>query len=214
MNMETMFLKAEDPQALLLAQSVLAAGGLVVFPTDTVYGVAARAFDGAAVERLYAAKERPVEKAIPVLLGEAGDLEQVAAEVPPMALTLAARFWPGPLTIVVPKHPNLPEAVSATATVGVRIPDHPVARSLLRAAGPLAVTSANRSGLPAPSLADEVRAQLGGRVALILDGGRTPGGAPSTVVDCTGPEPRILRAGPVGREAILACLGLDSFPEA
>jgi L-threonylcarbamoyladenylate synthase len=211
--METRFLNAADSQALSLALSVLATGGLVAFPTDTVYGVGARAFDGAAVERLYEAKDRPAEKAIPVLLGEAADLEKVAARVPPMALTLAARFWPGPLTIVVPKHPALPEAVSAGATVGVRIPDHPLARALLRAAGPLAVTSANRSGWPAPSVADEVLAQLGGRIELILDGGRTPGGAPSTVVDCTGAEPKILRAGPIGSEAIFACLGLALPPD-
>jgi L-threonylcarbamoyladenylate synthase len=113
------------------------------------------------------------------------------------------------LTLVVPKHPSLPEAVSATATVGVRVPDHAAARRLLQAAGPMAVTSANRSGQPSPSSASEVLAQLGGRIALILDGGKTPGGVPSTVVDCVGAEPKILREGPVTQAEIRRSLGLE-----
>ncbi|HEX7541089.1 MAG TPA: L-threonylcarbamoyladenylate synthase [Anaerolineales bacterium] len=205
--MNTEILSAQDPLALLRALEVLQLGGIVAFPTDTVYGVGALAFDGAAVERIYAAKDRPVEKAIPVLIGDADDLAKVSAEVPEVALKLAARFWPGPLTLVVPKHPKLPEAVSAAATVGVRIPDHPVARALLRLAGPMAVTSANLSGQPSPSTAREVFAQLGGRIALILDGGKTPGGVPSTVVDCVGAEAKVLRAGPIPKSEILAASG-------
>ncbi|MCX6036169.1 MAG: L-threonylcarbamoyladenylate synthase [Chloroflexi bacterium] len=205
--MNTEILSAQDPHALLRALEVLQLGGIVAFPTDTVYGVGALAFDGAAVERIYAAKDRPVEKAIPVLIGDADDLAQVSAEVPEIALKLAACFWPGPLTLVVPKHPELPEVVSATGTVGVRIPDHPVARALLRLAGPMAVTSANLSGQPSPSTAREVFAQLGGRIALILDGGTTPGGVPSTVVDCVGAELKVLRAGPIPKREILAVSG-------
>jgi L-threonylcarbamoyladenylate synthase len=125
-----------------------------------------------------------------------------------MALTLAAHFWPGPLTLVIPKHPDLPEAVSATSTVGVRVPDHAAARALLQASGPLAATSANLSGQPSPSTAEEVRAQLGGRIPLILDGGRTPGGVPSTVVDCLGAEPKVLREGPISSQEIFKSLGL------
>jgi L-threonylcarbamoyladenylate synthase len=205
--MNTDILSAQDLLALPRALEILQFGGLVAFPTDTVYGVGALAFNGAAVESIYAAKGRPVEKAIPVLIGDADDLAKVSAEIPEIALKLAARFWPGPLTLVVPKHAGLPEAVSATATVGVRIPDHPVARVLLRLAGPMAVTSANLSGQPSPSTALEVFAQLGGRIALIIDGGKTLGGVPSTVVDCVGAELQVLRAGPIPISEILAVSG-------
>jgi L-threonylcarbamoyladenylate synthase len=205
--MNTGILSAQDPLALPYALKILQSGGLVAFPTDTVYGVGALAFDRAAVENIYAAKDRPAEKAIPVLIGDVDDLAKVTAAVPEIALKLAARFWPGPLTLVVPKHPDLPEAVSATPTVGVRIPDNPVARALLRLAGPMAVTSANLSGQPSPSTAQEVFAQLGGRIALILDGGKTPGGVPSTVVNCVGAVPQVLRAGPIPKSEILAVSG-------
>jgi L-threonylcarbamoyladenylate synthase len=206
--MDTEILPVASPSALRRALEILRSGGLVAFPTDTVYGLGALAFEGAAVESIYAAKDRPVEKAIPVLLGSADDLPKVAAYVPEMALTLAAHFWPGPLTLVIPKHPDLPEAVSATSTVGVRVPDHAAARALLQASGPLAATSANLSGQPSPSTAEEVRAQLGGRIPLILDGGRTPGGVPSTVVDCLGAEPKVLREGPISSQEIFKSLGL------
>jgi L-threonylcarbamoyladenylate synthase len=176
---------------------VLRAGGLVAFPTDTVYGVGALAFDAQAVESIYMAKDRPAEKAIPILIADPEDLAKVTSVVPPMAAKLAEAFWPGPLTLVVPRHPDLPEAVSATETVAVRIPDHETARALLRLAGPLAVTSANISGGASPSTAAEVMEQLGGRIPLILDGGKTPGGLASTVVDCLGSEPVILRQGPL-----------------
>ncbi len=205
--METIILAAELPDTLPRALTTLRAGGLIAFPTDTVYGVGALAFDGAAVESIYAAKGRGTEKAIPVLLGDADDLKDVAVTVSEIAEKLAARFWPGPLTLVVPKHPDLPEAVSTAPTVGVRVPDHPVARALLRVAGPLAVSSANISGQPSPSTADEVFNQLGGRIALVIDGGRTPGGMPSTVVDCLGAQPVILREGPITLDDIQNALG-------
>jgi L-threonylcarbamoyladenylate synthase len=188
------------------AVEVLRAGGLVAFPTDTVYGVGALAFDAEAVESIYAAKDRPVEKAIPVLIADQTDLEKVTASVPPTAVRLAEAFWPGPLTLVVPKHPDLPHAVSATNTVGVRIPDHEAARALLRLAGPMAVTSANISGGASPSTSAEVMEQLGGRISLILDGGRTPGGRPSTVVDCSGETPRLIRQGPLSERDIFSRL--------
>jgi L-threonylcarbamoyladenylate synthase len=207
--MKTDILPAQDPGTLGQALAVLQNGGLVAFPTDTVYGVGALAFNGAAVRSIYAAKDRPVEKAIPVLIGDPADLGKVTLEVPEMAARLAARFWPGPLTLVVPKHPHLPDTVSVTSTVGVREPDHAVARALLLAAGPMAVTSANLSGHPSPSTAQEVFTQLSGRIALIIDGGQTPGGVPSTLVDCTGKDPVILRAGPISNEEIRAALGLD-----
>ena len=203
---ETRLIPATQPDAIEQALRILRAGGLAAFPTDTVYGVGALAFDGPAVESIYAAKDRPVEKAIPILIADADDLDKVAVDVPPMARILAARFWPGPLTLVVPKQPTLPEAISATTTVAVRIPDHPVARALLRAAGPMAVTSANLSGQPSPVEAEEVLRQLNGRIPLVLDGGVTPGGVPSTLVDCLGAEPVLLREGPLTKEQILAAL--------
>ena len=205
--MDTIMIPSTDETVYTRALEVLRLGGLVAFPTDTVYGLGALAFDGAAVDRLYAAKDRPAEKAIPVLLGDAEDLGKIAVRVPPMAMDLAVRFWPGALTLVVPQHPALPAAISENETVGVRVPDHPVARALLRVTGPLAVTSANRSGLPAPALAVEALTQLEGRIALVIDGGKTPGGIPSTVVDCTGTEPKVLRKGPISAEQVAAALG-------
>lgn len=201
--MKTQILPASEISSAL---DVLQRGGIVAFPTDTVYGVGATAFDNAAIESIYLAKDRPVEKAIPVLIGDMSDLDDIAENIPDMALRFAARFWPGPLTCVVPKKPTLPPAISATSTVAVRIPDHPDARALLRAAGPMAVTSANISGQPSPSTAQEVYDQLNGRIPLILDGGPTPGGIPSTLVDCTGSEPVILREGPISLDDLLSAL--------
>lgn len=195
--METILLPVGSDVSISRALAILKRGGLVAFPTDTVYGVGALAFDPAAVKSIYSAKNRPVEKAIPILIGGPEDLDKVTADIPPIAAKLAACFWPGALTLVIPKHPNLPEIVSTAPTVGVRVPDHPVARALLRAAGPMAVTSANISGEASPKTAEEVNRQLNGRIPLILDGGETPGGVPSTVVNCLGTEPVILREGPV-----------------
>ena len=204
--MKTEVLSAQSHFTIPRALAILRGGGLVAFPTDTVYGLGALAFDAAAIEKIYAAKGRSTEKAIPILFGDAADLEEVTAQVSEMALRLAGSFWPGPLTLVVPKHPSLPEAVSTAPTVGVRVPDHPVARALLRAAGPMAVTSANLSGKASPCKVQEVYAQLGGRIPLILDGGGTPGGVPSTLVNCLGTEPQVLREGPITLAQILAVL--------
>ncbi len=200
--METQVVPADSPDAIIAAVRVLRAGGLVAFPTDTVYGVGALVFDERAVQSIYDAKDRPDDKAIPVLLGDAADLPQVALDLNETAETLAEAFWPGPLTIVVRKQPTVPRSVSATDTVGVRVPDHEMARRLLIAAGPMAVTSANLSSRPSPDSAAGVLEQLGGRIGLIIDGGATPGGVPSTVVDCTQSEPTILREGPITLEKI------------
>lgn len=188
------------------ALEILQSGGIVAFPTDTVYGLGALAFNNAAIESIYIAKNRPIEKAIPILIGDLGDLDKIADDIPNMALRFAARFWPGPLTCIVPKKQTLPLAVSATSTVAVRIPDHPDARTLLRVAGPMAVTSANISGQPSPSTAQEVYEQLNGRIPLILDSGKTKGGIPSTLVDCTGEMPVILREGPITLDELMAVL--------
>jgi Sua5/YciO/YrdC/YwlC family protein len=204
--METIILSASSQESIARALNILQAGGLVAFPTDTVYGVGALAFDANAVESIYVAKDRPIEKAIPVLIGDPADLEKVGADIPDSARKLASRFWPGPLTILVPKRADLPEAVSATATVGVRVPDHEVARALLRSAGPMAVTSANISGKLSPVTAREVYEQLKDRIDLIIDGGKTPGGVPSTLVDCTSEELKVLREGPLSLDELLSAL--------
>jgi L-threonylcarbamoyladenylate synthase len=133
----------------------------------------------------------------------------VAVNIPDAALRLAERFWPGPLTIIFPRYPDLPSELSPLPTIGVRMPDHPVALKLLRLSGPLAVTSANISGSSNTRTAGEVMAQLGGRVPIILDGGRTPGGLPSTVVDPCGEELAILRPGPLTRSDLLSVLRQD-----
>jgi L-threonylcarbamoyladenylate synthase len=195
--MKTLVVPAESAADLERALIVLNAGGLVAFPTDTVYGLGALAFDDEAVKSIYRAKGRPLEKAIPVLLADSADLDLVASFVPEMARRLSQRFWPGPLTLVVPKIQGLPNSVSDSHTVAARVPDLALARTLLRAAGPMAVTSANMSGQPSPTSAEEVLQELNGRIPLILDGGTTSGGIPSTVVDCTGAEPVILRSGPL-----------------
>jgi L-threonylcarbamoyladenylate synthase len=204
MNTET--LSAHDPHALRYAVDVLRNDGLVAFPTDTVYGVGALIGREAAVQRLYTVKGRPTDKAIAVLVARAADLNAVAGAVTPAAQQLAQKLWPGSITLVVPRHPGLSRSISALPTVGVRQPNHPVALKLLELAGPLAVTSANRSGSANALTAQEVLAQLAGRVELVLDGGRVAGGVPSTVVDCTADPPHILREGPITAADIAAAL--------
>ena len=201
--MKTEIIPANEIQAAL---KILQNGGIVAFPTDTVYGLGALAFNNNAIESIYEAKNRPIEKAIPILIGDLSDIDKIADEIPNMALRFASRFWPGSLTCIVPKTQTLPLAVSATSTVAVRIPDHVDARALLRAAGPMAVTSANISGGANPSTAQEVYDQLNGRIPLILDGGTTQGGIPSTLVDCTGELPMILREGPITLDELLSAL--------
>jgi L-threonylcarbamoyladenylate synthase len=197
--------RSQEATNIARAATLLRAGELVAFPTDTVYGVGAIAWDREAVGKLYIAKLRALAKAIPILLADPGDLDQVAREVSPTARRLAERFWPGPLTIVVYRSPQVPDEVTSGGdSVAVRVPDHSLARALIRAAGaPLATTSANLSGGPSPVTAHEVSAQLAGRVAMILDGGCCPGGVASTVVDLTGSSPLVLRAGPISLEEIL-----------
>jgi L-threonylcarbamoyladenylate synthase len=199
---KTELLRADHPVALRHAVDVLQHGGMVAFPTDTVYGLATLPFKANTVEQLFTAKGRLSSRAIAVLIGDIAHLSRVTSGLNENADHLVKRFWPGPLTLVVPKHVSLPELLSQNQTVGVRMPDHPVALMLLREIGPLAVTSANLSGSDNANTAQEVQAQLEGRVHLIIDGGRTPGGVPSTVVDCTGPELSILRSGPISLEEI------------
>lgn len=204
--MKTVVLPAYELEKLSHALKVLKDGGLVAFPTDTVYGLGAMAFNPQAIVRLYQAKGRSRDNPIPVLIASATELTRIALKISPMARQLAARFWPGPVTLVVWRRLSLPKEISATPTVGVRVPDHALAQALLTAAGPLAVTSANRSNQPTSRTAAQVLDGLDGRIDLILDGGKTPGGEPSTVVDCTQAIPQILRPGPIREQEILESL--------
>lgn len=188
---------ANDAAAVDEAARVLREGGLVVFPTDTVYGVGAAVDRPDAVARLYVAKGRPLDRPIPVLIADLDQLERLARDVNDAILRLARRFWPGAVTIVVPAQPWLPvEIVRDTGAVGLRMPDHPVALAIIRAAGgAVATTSANRSGEREACTVEEAVAALGETVDLYVDGGRTPGGIPSTVVALQDGEIRILRRG-------------------
>jgi L-threonylcarbamoyladenylate synthase len=199
-------ISSDHPGWLDRARAVLDAGGLVIFPTDTVYGLGCRVEFPDAIERLFEVKGRPVQKAIPVLLGDVAQIERVCNPIPESAYRLVERFWPGALTIVLPRSPELPEALGPLATVGVRMPDHPVALELLRKIGPMAATSANRSGAIETRTAQEAWLALGHEVELTIDGGETPGGVPSTVVDLTKPEHPILREGPIPAEAVHALM--------
>lgn len=204
--MNTEILKAGRPNAINHAVDVLQHGGLVAFPTDTVYGLAALPFKGEYVEGLFSAKGRSNARAIAILIGDYDDIKKVVELFDETSNRLAHIFWPGPLTLVVPKIAELPGELSQDGTIGVRMPDHPVALALLRKAGPLAVTSANISGQENANTAEEVSRQLNGRVHLILDGGRSSGGIPSTVVNCTSSTLSILREGPISLEAIKEAL--------
>jgi L-threonylcarbamoyladenylate synthase len=201
----TDWLPADHPDAPARAAAVIRRGGLIILPTDTVYGVAADLWQPDAVAALYAAKRRPPDRAIPILLSAGSEIDRVAERVPEAARRLAAALWPGPLTIVVPKRPNVPEIVSSLPTVGVRVPDHDAARAAIRACGgALAVTSANLSDQPSALTAEEAADALGEAVGLVLDGGPAPGGTPSTVVDVTGDTLTVLRSGPVDEAALRA----------
>ena len=193
--MKTRLLQADAPGAVEEAAAALANGELVAFPTDTVYGLAS-GHDH--VRKLYLAKDRPKEKRIPVLLSDAVNLD-ASAMVTPAARVLAERFWPGPLSLVL--------VAPRRGTIAFRVPDHAIARRLIAASGGgLPVTSANRSGQGDCRTADEVMAQLDGRIALVLDGGPTTGGVSSTVVDCTTEQIKILREGAISAEQIETAL--------
>lgn len=189
--MKTRLLQADAPGAVEEAAAALARGELVAFPTDTVYGLAA-GHDH--LRKLYVAKDRPKDKRISVLLSDATNLD-ASALVTPAARVLAEKFWPGPLTLVL--------VAPRRGKLAFRVPDHPVARRLIAASGGgLPVTSANRSGQADARTAEEVLAQLEGRIALVLDGGRTTGGLPSTVVDCTTDQIKVVREGAIGTAQI------------
>jgi L-threonylcarbamoyladenylate synthase len=185
---KTRMMPADDPQTIRRARRLLQSGHVVAFPTDTVYGVGVHAFQPRAVAALYAAKNRPRTKAIPILVSQVEDLARVARTVPVVAWELVERFWPGGLTLVLPRVERVPPIVTAGGgTVAIRCPDHSIPLALMNAIGvPLAATTAR-----------EVAIQLAGRIPLIIDGGECPGGVSSTVVDLSVTPPRLLRAGPI-----------------
>jgi L-threonylcarbamoyladenylate synthase len=202
-------LPASDPDSIARAAAVLRGGGLVAFPTETVYGLGAAAFDAGAVARVFAAKARPTFDPLIVHVHDASELPRVVETGEDSRVArLAARFWPGPLTLVLPRRPEVPDIVtSGLETVGVRVPSHEAARALLRAAGPLAAPSANPFGYVSPTTAAHVAERLGDLVDLVLDGGPCAVGVESTILSLDGGSAVLLRPGGVPREEIEAVLG-------
>jgi L-threonylcarbamoyladenylate synthase len=202
--MKTRHLQAQQENAIVTAASRLRLGNLVVFPTDTVYGVGVDAFNTQAIMELYAVKQRPLSKGIPILLADLADLAKVAAAIPAAAQAAIEAHWPGPLTIIVPKHPDLPGCISPNEGIALRIPDNDIARALIRAAGgAVAASSANLAGQPPATNGEAALAALQGKIAVVLDGGPTPGSTPSTIISYLGPRPVILRQGPVPAHALI-----------
>lgn len=200
----------ERTRGIAEAVSAVRRGELIVLPTDTVYGLGADAFTATAVAALLEAKGRGRDMPVPVLVGSWHTIEGLVYTVSEAARELIRAFWPGALSLVVQQAPSLHwDLGDAHGTVMLRMPLHPVAIEVLREVGPLAVSSANISGQPPAVTAAEARNQLGARVEVYLDGGPSPGQAASTIVDLTGPHPRILRAGPVTAEAVADVLGVD-----
>lgn len=198
-----------DPLVIAQAAAILRRGGLVAFPTETVYGLGANACDDPAVARIFAAKGRPVDNPLIVHVGDPGEIGRVASALPDPARVLMDSFWPGPLTLVLPRGAGISSLVAAGGpTVAVRMPDHPVALGLIRAAGvPVAAPSANLSGRPSPTSGSHVLADLAGRIEAVLDAGNCRAGIESTVLDLTGDSPAILRPGAVTPEELAAVLG-------
>lgn len=201
MDTEVVKVDAREPDRATLGRAarVLKAGGLVAFPTETFYGLGAAALDPLAVRRIFEVKGRPATRPLPVLVASAEMVAVLAEDVPDRARALMARYWPGPLTLVLRARPAVPEEVTAgTGTVGVRVSSHAVARGLAVAlGGPVTAPSANPSGQAPATTAAEVLGYFDGAISLILDGGPTPGGAPSTVLDVMADPPRVVRQGPV-----------------
>ncbi len=198
-----------DRQAIKRAGEIIRSGGLVAFPTETVYGLGGDGLDAGSSSRIYRAKGRPSDNPLILHIARLEDLYKVAAQVSASALRLAQEFWPGPLTMIFPKTREVPyETTGGLDSVAVRMPDHPAALALIRAAGGfVAAPSANRSGRPSPTMAAHVEEDLGGEIDMILDGGMVGIGLESTIVDLTEDPPAILRPGAVSQKMLSACLG-------
>lgn len=207
-DIQTKLLKA-DETGIAAAGGLLAAGELVAIPTETVYGLAADALNGAAVANIFDAKGRPGDNPLIIHIADIADWAPLVTRIPEKAKALADAFWPGPLTVILPAAPCVPKEVTAgLSTVAVRLPSHPVARAVIRAAGcPLAAPSANRSGAPSPTTAARVMEDMDGRIAAVVDGGECAVGVESTVVDLSGDTPRLLRPGGVTPSQLKAVLG-------
>lgn len=194
----THHLQASRPQDVAQTAVYARQGGLVVIPTDTVYGLGCDALQNEAILRLYQVKQRPLHKAIPVLLADISGLGELVSHVPDVARPFMEAYWPGPLTIVLPKKSGLPPALSPSDSLAVRIPAHEAARAVIRAVGgAMAVTSANLADQPAAQTAVQALATFSGLVTAVLDDGPTPGNLASTIIDCTQPQPVVLRQGPL-----------------
>ena len=202
---EARIVKIDDPDALPVAAAALQAGRPIVLPTETVYGLAALPAVAGATAALFALKDRPGDVPLAVLVASAAQVDAIAGPMTVAAQRLAARWWPGPLTLVLRRRPGFDADLggAATDTVGVRCPDHAFVLALAEMTGPIAATSANRHGAPTPPTAVEAAAALAGPVAVVVDGGRCAG-RPSTVVDCTGDEVRIVREGALAAEDVVA----------
>ncbi len=200
--------EAPDRNAIQQAAVAIRAGGVIAIPTDTLYGLAVNAFDATAVQRVFDVKGREERRALPLVAATVGQVERCLGPLPPLGQRLAARFWPGPLTLVVAAPDTLGPAVTAgTGTIAVRVPAHRIAQELCAASETLlTATSANLSGQPPSGDPDAVAAALSGRLDVLIDAGRTPGGLPSTIVDVTGSEVRIIRAGAIAWDAIERCV--------
>lgn len=204
--MKTRIMPFSSELAINAASTILKDGGLIAFPTDTVYGVACDLWNPEAIEKLFAAKQRGKDKPLPILIGKVEHIAQIAETTSININTnvLMQRFWPGAMTVIVPKLASIPENLSPFDTIGVRMPNHPRLLELLSQTGPLAVTSANKSGQENPTTAEEVFAQLGGEIDLILDGGKTDSAIPSTVIASTADGFNILRQGAITEKEIMA----------
>ncbi len=200
-----------DPAIVARAAAVLRSGGLVACPTETFYALAADPRNPAAVDRVFAAKGRPDGRPLPILAGDEASARRCVVDFPELAGRLAARFWPGPLTLVLRAVPGLPARLTGGGTtIGIRVSPHPVAAALSRAlGGPIVATSANRSGEPPPLTAEAVERSIGGAVDLILDAGPCRGGSASTVIDLTVDPPRLVRSGAVPAADLAAVVGPD-----
>ncbi len=200
--MKPIIINIDDPIALVTAVSHVKQGGILVFPTDTVYGLGCSLFNPLSILNLYEIKGRDSAKAIAVLVADLDQFAKVGRIISSGASKLASRFWPGALTLVVEKHSNIPTELSNLTTVGIRMPDHTFARDLILEVGPMAVTSANLSGQTSGTTISQILIQFGEQIPLLIDGGISSGGQPSTVVDCTQSKPVILRDGPITQEQI------------
>lgn len=195
--MSVEIIPAEHRDVYWRMEAVLRSECLVVFPTDTIYGLGGLAWSKPVIQKIYQTKGRDENKPVAVLIGSYEQFDQVSASVNGKVHKLVERFFPGALTVIVPRHPSLPESLSPRPTIGVRMPDHPLAQEILRRCGPLAVTSANISGQDNPKNMSEILDQLTNGVNLYVDGGPVQGGIASTVVDCTGSEIKIVREGAI-----------------